>query len=148
MAASILEHSTAAAAPVHLVCTGALTNAALLLLLYPELVADKRIEITLMGGALGIGNTGPVQEFNIMTDPEAARIVFNSGAPITMVPLEVRSQLHVTASGQAERIVAVFTPGFDCLLFAPLRAETLVTCDKVRKRICLHVHQRLHGQLN
>ncbi|CAI5516904.1 unnamed protein product [Closterium sp. Naga37s-1] len=41
------------------------------------------------GGALGLGNTGPVAEFNIQCDPEAASIVFNSGCPLTMVPLEV-----------------------------------------------------------
>ena len=43
-----------------------------------------------MGGAIGVGNTGPVQEFNIQTDPEAAHIVFESGARLTMVPIEVR----------------------------------------------------------
>lgn len=44
-------------------CTGALTNAALLLMLYPEVVG--MIEIVIMGGCMGIGNTGPVVEFNI-----------------------------------------------------------------------------------
>lgn len=39
-------------------------------------------------GALGLGNTGPVVEFNIQTDPEAARIVFQRGR-VAMVPLEV-----------------------------------------------------------
>ncbi len=46
-----------------LVCTGALTNAALLLLLYPEVI--PMIEIVLMGGCIGSGNTGPVVEFNM-----------------------------------------------------------------------------------
>lgn len=44
-------------------CTGALTNAALLLTLFPETAGQ--LQITVMGGALGVGNTGPVQEFNI-----------------------------------------------------------------------------------
>ncbi len=43
--------------------TGALTNIALLLILYPEII--PMVDITLMGGAMGMGNTGPVQEFNI-----------------------------------------------------------------------------------
>lgn len=49
---------------VHLVSTGALTNVALLLLLYPE--ASKLIEqIVIMGGAIGPGNTGAAAEFNM-----------------------------------------------------------------------------------
>lgn len=34
---------------------------------------------------MGVGNTGPVSEFNIQIDPEAAKIVFDSGLPVTMV---------------------------------------------------------------
>ncbi|KAG2485147.1 hypothetical protein HYH03_016133 [Edaphochlamys debaryana] len=71
---------------VRLVCTGALTNAALLLTIYPEVI--DWVEVVIMGGAMGVGNTGPVMEFNIQTDPEAAKIVFESGVPLTMVPLE------------------------------------------------------------
>ncbi|GIM04538.1 hypothetical protein Vretimale_9082 [Volvox reticuliferus] len=72
---------------VRLVCTGALTNTALLLTVYPEVV--DWLEVAIMGGCMGVGNTGPVMEFNIQTDPEAAKIVFESGVPLTMVPLEV-----------------------------------------------------------
>ncbi|GAB5356167.1 hypothetical protein AAMO2058_000267900 [Amorphochlora amoebiformis] len=42
-----------------------------------------------MGGAIGIGNRSPVAEFNILVDPEAAKIVFESGAKVVMIPLEV-----------------------------------------------------------
>jgi len=91
MAAAILEASGPGEAPVQLICTGALTNAALLIALYPEIVDESRAQVTIMGGALGIGNTGPVQEFNIQTDPEAAKLVFDSGIPLAMVPIEVRS---------------------------------------------------------
>lgn len=76
---------------IWLVCTGSLTNVALLLSLYPSL--KSCIQISLMGGALGIGNTGSVAEFNIQNDPEAAKIVFESGVPITMVPLELTHQV-------------------------------------------------------
>ena len=48
---------------VRVICTGALTNVALLVSLYPEVI--PRLEVVLMGGAMGIGNTGPVMEFNI-----------------------------------------------------------------------------------
>lgn len=51
---------------MRVLCTGALTNVALLVSLYPEVL--PRIEIVLMGGAMGVGNTGPVMEFNIQVD--------------------------------------------------------------------------------
>lgn len=83
-------HAIQAQAParVTLVATGPLTNVALLLSVYPE-VKEHLTAIVLMGGALGVGNTGPVAEFNIQVDPEAAHIVFQSGL-VTMVPVEVR----------------------------------------------------------
>ncbi|GLI71031.1 hypothetical protein VaNZ11_016148 [Volvox africanus] len=79
---------------VRLVCTGALTNAALLFTVYPEVV--DWLEVAIMGGCMGVGNTGPVMEFNIQTDPEAAKIVFESGVPLTMVPLEVTHTVLAT----------------------------------------------------
>ncbi len=87
-----------------LVATGALTNVALLLLLHPELAAESRrddFEVVLMGGCYGLGNTGPVAEFNIQIDPEAAKVVFESGARVTMVPLEVTHTALAT-----ERVLA------------------------------------------
>jgi len=80
--------------PINLVCTGSLTNAALLLTLFPEI--KQYIRISLMGGAMGIGNTGPVSEFNIENDPESAHIVFESGVDLTMIPLEVTHTVLVT----------------------------------------------------
>jgi inosine-uridine nucleoside N-ribohydrolase len=57
----------------------------------PELV--ERIEgISLMGGSTDIGNVTAVAEFNIWADPEAAKIVMDSGAPIRMCGLNVTRQ--------------------------------------------------------
>ena len=78
----------AAPAPVTLIPTGPLTNIALLLRTYPHL-ADRIAHISLMGGAMRAGNWTPAAEFNIWVDPEAARIVFRSGLPITMCGLDV-----------------------------------------------------------
>ena len=42
-----------------------------------------------MGGALGRGNFGILSEFNIAIDPEAAKIVFESGLSLAVAPLDV-----------------------------------------------------------
>jgi len=76
---------------IDLVCTASLTNVALLITIFPSI--RSYIRITIMGGALGVGNTGPAAEFNIENDPEAAHIVFESGIDLTMVPLEVTHTL-------------------------------------------------------
>ena len=78
----------AAPAPVTLIPVGPLTNIALLLRTYPG-IADRIAHICLMGGSMGAGNWTPAAEFNIWVDPEAARIVFRSGLPITMCGLDV-----------------------------------------------------------
>eukprot|EP00210_Caulerpa_lentillifera_P002807 g2681.t1 len=69
------------------ICTGPLTNMALFLQLYPELI-DK-FEVICMGGAIGIGNMVSGAEFNFFSDPHAAKMVFQSGVRLTMIPLEV-----------------------------------------------------------
>lgn len=85
--------------PLTIIATGPLTNVALLALTHPELMVPSKVkQIVLMGGAVGVGNTGPAAEFNIQVDPEAAAIVFESGVPITMVPLEVTHTALVTDS--------------------------------------------------
>lgn len=71
-----------------IVAIGPLTNIALLLREYPG-VKSKIHEVILMGGALGRGNFGVLSEFNIAVDPEAAKIVFESGISLHMAPLEV-----------------------------------------------------------
>ena len=77
--------------PITLVPIAPLTNIALLLRMYPE-VGENIAEIVLMGGSTGRGNHGVLSEFNIAADPEAAKIVFDSGLPIVMVGLDVASK--------------------------------------------------------
>ncbi len=73
---------------VTVVAVGPLTNVALLLARHPG--AQERIgRVVLMGGAIAEGNWTPAAEFNIWSDPEAARRVFSSGLDVTMIGLDV-----------------------------------------------------------
>jgi pyrimidine-specific ribonucleoside hydrolase len=72
---------------VTLVPTGPLTNIAIAFLAFPE-IKEKVERIVLMGGAAKESNWTPAAEFNIFVDPEAARIVFRSGVPLTMIGLD------------------------------------------------------------
>ncbi|KXF79527.1 nucleoside hydrolase [Paramesorhizobium deserti] len=68
---------------------GPLTNIALALIRAPE-IAPRIREIVLMGGGFFEGgNITPAAEFNIYVDPEAAKVVFASGIPIVVMPLDV-----------------------------------------------------------
>ena len=77
---------------VTLIPLAPMTNIALLLRTYPEVV-DGLGQIVFMGGAAGIGNATASAEFNIWTDPEAAAIVLSAagalGVPLTMYGLDV-----------------------------------------------------------
>src|SRR5438874_9422829 len=68
---------------VTLITIGPLTNIATALNADPELAGMIK-NLVMMGGSLSGGNITPAAEFNIYVDPEAARIVFQSGIPITM----------------------------------------------------------------
>ena len=68
--------------------------------------APRRLII--MGGAFGRGNATPHAELNIWADPHAARIVFSSGIPITLVPLDITRGLIVPA-GMIPKLTAAKT---------------------------------------
>jgi len=80
---------------VTLITIGPLTNIATALNSDPELAGMVRA-LVMMGGSLSGGNITPAAEFNVYVDPEAARIVFQSGLPITMVGLDVTRRTSLT----------------------------------------------------
>ena len=82
---------------VTLVATGPLTNIALALRRYPDLVPQAG-GLVIMGGSAGRGNVTPAAEFNIAADPEAAAVVFGAGWTVTMVGLDVTLQARATAA--------------------------------------------------
>lgn len=68
---------------------GPLTNIAMAIRKEPQFAKAVK-ELVIMGGAiLEHGNVTPLAEFNIYVDPHAAYIVFHSGIPITLIPLDV-----------------------------------------------------------
>lgn len=74
--------------PLTIVAIGPLTNLGEVLVARPEL-AERIGLISLMGGGTRGGNMTAAAEFNIYVDPDAARLVFNSGRPIAMSGLDV-----------------------------------------------------------
>lgn len=70
-----------------LIPVGPLTNIAMALRIEPR-IADKIQSIMIMGGGYREVNITPSAEFNFWVDPEAAKIVMDSGCDITIVPLD------------------------------------------------------------
>jgi inosine-uridine nucleoside N-ribohydrolase len=89
-----------ASEPVTIAAVGPLTNVALLIRTHPELL-DRIAGFRIMGGAITEGNTTASAEFNIWQDPEAARMVFDSGRPITLMTLDVTHQALFSAADVA-----------------------------------------------
>ncbi len=90
-----------------IIATGPLTNIAALLTNDPE-IANRIGELVIMGGAFGLteygyGNETLAAEFNIFSDPEAAKIVFESDAPLRAVGLDVTMSpnAHLTTKDYA-----------------------------------------------
>lgn len=94
-----------------IVAIGPLTNVAALLTQYPGEKSRIR-RIVLMGGSIAHGyypNSGPTAEYNIAADAQASRVVFSSGIPILMAPLDVTWHLQLDAAHQG-RIYGQGTP--------------------------------------
>jgi len=85
------------AGTITLCALGPLTNLALALIREPR-IAPRIQEIVLMGGGFFEGgNMTPTAEFNIYVDPHAAEVVFSSGVPIVVMPLDVTHKALTTA---------------------------------------------------
>ena len=84
----ILQTARAHRGALDIAVIGAQTNLALALRLEPRL-RDWLRRITIMGGTTGIGNLRPQACVNILSDPEAAHVVFTSGVPIHWVGYDI-----------------------------------------------------------
>ncbi len=95
---------------ITLVTLGPLTNVAMALLREPAIAGMVRDCVIMGGTGQGYGNVTPVAEFNIWVDPEAARIVFESGMPITMVGWDVSYTYATFGPDETDRLRAIGTP--------------------------------------
>ena len=92
---AIYEYAKRYAEELTIVAIGPLTNLALAIAKYKELPKLLK-RIVLMGGAAVGGNVTPCAEFNSYVDPEAADMVFTSGAEVTMCGLDVTMASYFT----------------------------------------------------
>jgi purine nucleosidase len=105
----LIEKILAAPGEITLVAIGPLTNLALALRKEPRIVGAIK-ELIIMGGAIRHeGNTTALAEFNTFVDPHAAHIIFHSGMPITLVPLDVTYQCILTTQ-DVERLQQINSP--------------------------------------
>ncbi|MHA1376867.1 MAG: nucleoside hydrolase [Candidatus Helarchaeota archaeon] len=94
---------------ITLVATGPLTNVAEIIRKNNEFLKNI-FEIVIMGGAIRVaGNVTPYAEYNIWADAEAAKIVFESGCPITLVPLDLTTSF-ILSSTNITKIEEANTP--------------------------------------
>ena len=106
---ALVERVMASPGEITLMALGPLTNVALALSIEPRMAQALR-ELILMGGAvLTYGNVSEVASANLYNDPEAAAIVYRSGAPIVQVGLDVCRKCALSQA-ELDTIQAVDSP--------------------------------------
>jgi purine nucleosidase len=120
-----------------LIAVGPLTNLAWGL--QNDLEGMKKLkEVVIMGGAVRTGgNVTPYAEFNIFVDPLAAKIVFGSGLPITLVPLDATHQVFLTPRWMDEQLRHLQTP-FSNFVIQATDYDIETHCFRNRENIFLH----------
>jgi purine nucleosidase len=84
------------AGTVTLCVLGPMTNIGLALVREPRIASRIKRIVAMGGGFFEGGNVTPTAEFNIYVDPQAARLVFESGIPVTLIPLDCTHQALTT----------------------------------------------------
>ena len=123
-----------------LVAIGPLTNLATAIQRDREGM-KKLKEIVIMGGAIRTnGNITPNAEFNIFSDPLAAKIVLESGLPITLVPLDVTHQVILTPQWMEERVKPIEN-SFSKFVIEATGYDS--TTHQFRNKELIHLHDPL-----
>jgi purine nucleosidase len=76
----------------------------------PKLAASVKRCVVMGGAPCCVGNVTPAAEFNIWVDPEAARIVFQSGLPLEMVGWQLCCGDAVLHQQDIDRVLALNNP--------------------------------------
>ena len=95
---------------IEIVTLGPLTNLAIAVLREPKLAASVKRCVVMGGAPCCVGNVTPAAEFNIWVDPEAARIVFQSGLPLEMVGWQLCCGDAVLHQQDIDRVLALNNP--------------------------------------
>ena len=102
----LLQALTERAGEIVVIATAPLTNLARAEMLEPGVLGRAK-EIVVMGGVLREpGNVAPRSEFNFFADPDAARRVVNSGANLTLVPLDATHQVFLSREEIQQQLTA------------------------------------------
>ncbi|WP_085992126.1 nucleoside hydrolase [Oceanobacillus senegalensis] len=111
---------------ITIIALGPVTNVALALSIDPSL-AEKVKRIIVMGGAVRVsGNFSPVASFNLASDPEAARMMYESGVPIVQVGLDVCTKVRISKENLDHIREAGNRPGAFLLEAAEFRRKAYV----------------------
>ncbi len=139
----LIETYRAATEEIILVPVGPLSNVATALLKEPRL-KDRIPALVIMGGANRYGNVTPRAEFNVWADPEAARVVINSGIrKITLVPLDATHQALVSLDDCAA-LRALSTPAANAAAtFTERRIQGYDTTQPMKRPHAAPVHDAL-----
>ncbi|ETX03208.1 MAG: hypothetical protein ETSY1_00890 [Candidatus Entotheonella factor] len=96
----LIDRVLASPGAVTVIALGRLTNLALALSVEPQLASAVQA-IVVMGGAMMVpGNASPVASANLWGDPEAADIVYRSGAKVVQVGLDVCDRVEFSIEQQ------------------------------------------------
>lgn len=154
----LIERILAAPQEITLFTVGPMTNLALAIRKEPRIVQALK-GLVMMGGAIRSGgNITPQAEFNIHADPHAAHVIFHSGIPITLIPLDVTYKCLLTSEdvkrlgdSPVGRFIRDATvpymkfykqyEGFDgCALHDPLTLATIIAPELLTlEELCMDV---------
>lgn len=135
----LTELLSTAPEPVTIAPIGPLTNIALLLAAHPEL-RQKIARLVIMGGGVAGGNTSPSAEFNVWSDPEAARrVLVEEDVPTVLVPIDLTMRCAVDqgwlaeleASGPVGKALVGLTPDYQAYYRESLGWDGMVVHDAV-----------------